>query len=150
VGSGGSSGAASSAPTLADAGPPCKASRFYVDQDRDGFGDPKRVTLACEKPDGHVTNSDDCYDGNANAHPGQTMLFDVDRGDGSYDYDCDGAGTPSTTTVGHCGTFPFCTGSPGWKGSAPACGVSATWLDACTGLTTICGQKAETRVQQCL
>ena len=30
----------------------------------------------------------DCYDGNANAKPGQTTWFTTDRGDGSFDYDC--------------------------------------------------------------
>lgn len=30
----------------------------------------------------------DCYDGNANAKPGQTTWFTTNRGDGSFDYDC--------------------------------------------------------------
>lgn len=134
----------------ADAGPACTPTRFYLDADGDGFGDPKRFSEACDKPSGHVTNSEDCYDGNKDAHPGQTAMFSVERGDGSFDYDCDGHGTPMDTTVGHCGTFPFCSGSPGWKTASPTCGVSETWLDSCTGLTAICGQKTETRVQQCL
>ena len=37
----------------------------------------------------------DCYDvnstGGANAHPGQIAFFTVNRGDGSFDYNCDGA-----------------------------------------------------------
>jgi prepilin-type N-terminal cleavage/methylation domain-containing protein len=39
------------------------------------------------------TTSTDCYDSNANAYPGQTAWFSVDRGDGSYDYNCDGLST---------------------------------------------------------
>ena len=35
-----------------------------------------------------ATNDDDCYDGNADAKPGQTNYFDVHRGD-NFDYDCD-------------------------------------------------------------
>lgn len=30
----------------------------------------------------------DCYDDNDKAHPGQTNFYVVDRGDGSFDYDC--------------------------------------------------------------
>jgi len=37
-----------------------------------------------------VTTSTDCYDSNANAKPGQTSFFSANRGDGSFDYDCDG------------------------------------------------------------
>ncbi len=41
----------------------------------------------------------DCFDFNANAKPGQLALFTVDRGDGSFDYNCDGAQTmPPTLT----------------------------------------------------
>jgi hypothetical protein len=150
-GTGGATGTGGSTSSSAlDAGPPCTAIRFYLDADGDGFGDPKRFSDACDKPSGHVTNAADCYDANAQAHPGQTTLFDVERGDGSFDYDCDGKGTPADATVGHCGTFPFCSGAPGWKTASPACGASEVWLDSCTGLTTICAQKTETRVQSCL
>ncbi len=34
---------------------------------------------------------DDCYDSNSDVHPGQTSYFTVDRGDGSFDYDCSGS-----------------------------------------------------------
>lgn len=132
-----------------DAAPPCTASRFYVDQDGDGFGDATHPIEACTALPHTVTNSGDCYDGNANAHPGQTASFAVDRGDGSFDYDCNGAGTPDVTVIGRCGSVPFCSGTPGWRASAPACGQSGTWLATCTGLTTICGQTTETRVQAC-
>ncbi len=37
----------------------------------------------------NITANLDCFDGNANAHPGQTQYFETDRGDGSFDYDCD-------------------------------------------------------------
>jgi hypothetical protein len=32
---------------------------------------------------------DDCYDLNPSTYPGQTEWFQVHRGDGSFDYDCD-------------------------------------------------------------
>lgn len=132
-----------------DAAPPCTAIRFYRDLDGDGFGDATHPIEACTAPAHAVKNSGDCYDGNADAHPGQTVLFAVDRGDGSFDYDCDGAGSPEVTTIGRCGSVPFCSGTPGWRGSSPECGQSGTWLATCTGLTTICGQTMETRVQKC-
>jgi len=34
----------------------------------------------------------DCYDNNASANPDQTGYFSVNRGDGSWDYNCDGSG----------------------------------------------------------
>lgn len=37
-----------------------------------------------------VSHTVDCYDDNANAKPGQTTHFSTDRGDGSFDYNCDG------------------------------------------------------------
>jgi hypothetical protein len=132
-----------------DAGPPCTSKRFYLDEDGDGFGDAKHPVDACTMPPHYVTNSTDCYDGNVNAHPGQAASFDGERGDGSFDYDCNGVGTPDATVIGKCGSVPFCSGSPGWKASAPECGKSGTWLATCTGLTTICGQTMETRIQKC-
>lgn len=44
----------------------------------------------------------DCYDANALAHPGQTGRFETDRGDGSFDYDCDGRETGIYTVVAAC------------------------------------------------
>ncbi|MBI1946523.1 MAG: DUF4215 domain-containing protein [Deltaproteobacteria bacterium] len=35
--------------------------------------------------------SADCYEGNANAHPTQSTYYSSNRGDGSYDYNCDGS-----------------------------------------------------------
>ncbi len=64
---------------------------FYADTDNDTYGDPAASKLACKStpPQSYVENSEDCYDNNPNAHPGQTAWFTVPRGsDGSYDYDC--------------------------------------------------------------
>jgi hypothetical protein len=63
---------------------------YYADTDKDGFGDAKSSVKACHHPAGYSTNDDDCYDSNADAHPGQTTYFYDDRGDGSWDYNCDG------------------------------------------------------------
>jgi hypothetical protein len=79
----------------------------------------------------------DCYDTNANAHPGQAAYFLTNRGDGSYDYNCNGSielqltnslvGSGYSATVS---TIPMigCTtimpgGVSGWIGAAPTCGA---------------------------
>jgi len=38
----------------------------------------------------NTISSADCYDSNASAYPGQTAWFTGNRGDGSFDYNCDG------------------------------------------------------------
>lgn len=85
----------------ADAGPPCDRV-FYADVDGDGFGDPDTSTVGCYAPAGHVDNGDDCYDENADAYPGQTESFAMHRGDGSFDFDCDGVEEPLWVERGTC------------------------------------------------
>lgn len=65
--------------------------QFYLDDDGDGYGSfLDFLGPACQSPDAAVDNYGDCYDLNADARPGQTQWFEVDRGDGSFDYNCDG------------------------------------------------------------
>lgn len=100
-GSGGSAGAAvssggggqSGAGGLASGGggnPTCVMQVFFRDADGDSYGLGSKSIQACDKPSGYVSDVTDCYDDNALAHPGQTMWFAEDRGDGSFDYDCSG------------------------------------------------------------
>lgn len=56
----------------------------------------------CAGDPGFVANGDDCYDGNGNAKPGQMEFFPMERGDGSFDYDCDGEETVQSTAIGAC------------------------------------------------
>jgi YD repeat-containing protein len=71
----------------------------WPDLDGDGFG-AGTPTLGCGScPSGYVTNGDDCFDGNANARPGQTQCFTTPREDGSYDYDCSGSATVCNPTT---------------------------------------------------
>ena len=67
----------------------------YRDSDHDGYGDPNQNQQGCQAtcPSGWVTNGTDCYDLNADAHPGAPypdVPDGTNRGDGSYDYNCDG------------------------------------------------------------
>ncbi len=59
---------------------------FYRDFDGDDFGNPDNVLVACEQPDGHVTDNSDCDDRDDEIHPDSTEVCD-DDGD---DEDCNG------------------------------------------------------------
>ena len=76
----------------------------------------------------------DCFDDNADAHPGQTAHFTVDRGDGGFDYDCDGAESAELlTTVGACtcdtGGGTYALDTEGWVNGDPGCGGAGYYLD---------------------
>ncbi|MEC7986235.1 MAG: putative metal-binding motif-containing protein [Myxococcota bacterium] len=80
---------------------------FYADGDFDGFGNPVLTTMACEVPDGFVSNGSDCDDGDANSYPGAEELCDlvdnncnsvIDEDLGTYFYlDADEDGYGDTT-----------------------------------------------------
>jgi hypothetical protein len=85
---------------------------------------------------GYVTDNHDCYDANGDAHPGQTKYFTVNRGDGSFDYNCDNAETKDQQTYtsrcidlseGSCTKFA-CTPTTCQTtlSSTPACGDGYT------------------------
>jgi hypothetical protein len=76
----------------------------------------------------------DCYDMNAAAVPGQSSYFDMDRGDGSFDYDCDGTEELRWTMVGNCALDRTdgvgCDFAPGWEvRTVPDCGVRTPFLE---------------------
>ncbi len=105
---------------------------WYRDQDGDHYGDLNQTVSTCRAPQGYVSNSDDCYDLNNDAHPGATFAwYDADRGDGSFDYNCDGLETERYTTTYSCRAE--CQGGTveGWIGPVPACGDQGTWGSSC-------------------
>jgi hypothetical protein len=103
----------------------------YRDFDGDGYGDKSDTKQGCNTcPNGYVKNDTDCYDRNKLAHPPD--FFDqpyqaTHRGDGSFDYDCDGklAKNPNAfhdTCVSRMGAY--CTLSPTLKTTVDiACGT---------------------------
>lgn len=121
---------------------------WYADNDGDGYGDPAAGVDDCSQPVGYVADDADCYDGNADAHPGQAAYFDIDRGDGSFDYDCDGSQEQRWTSQAACSViWTGCSvGGPpigncyltasGWNGSVPNCGVSGNYVASGLG---VCG-----------
>jgi hypothetical protein len=136
---------------------PCAEPVWYRDSDKDGYGDKKSSLRASKPPHGYVANSLDCYDANPDARPGQTRFFRQHRGDGSYDYDCDGTATPAEQLVsGGCkaitllGYPTHCWADVGWQGSVPGCGQQGRWLDNCEVATLSCSLMKEKRsVQAC-
>ncbi len=145
---------------VADAGPvdvspaPCTA-LYYRDVDGDGYGDPATGLVSCAKPDGYVADKSDCYDANGLAKPGQGGRFTEHRGDGSFDYNCDGVSKPLYDKVA---VVPDLTGiscpppsqqtpetacdyepirqaaaqTEGWYQNVAACGTRELWGAGCS------------------
>jgi hypothetical protein len=86
--------------------------RFYRDRDRDGYGNEKAATQACEAPPGYSPSPGDCNDRNASVHPAA-----VESCDGKDD-DCDG----KVDDGGVCKCPPLklhamCSSRPSWGGT---------------------------------
>ncbi len=62
------------------------ASEWYLDMDGDGYGSNMIPVLACDAPENHVDNGDDCDDDNPDINPGVQEVCDEAR----IDQDCDG------------------------------------------------------------
>jgi hypothetical protein len=121
---------------IACEGAACDCPIAYPDDDGDGHGDPVRGFHLCtELRPGMVLVGDDCYDGNADAYPGAVRYFAVDRGDGSYDYDCDGDELVLHAREARCQKWPICEPLPidgrGWVGRIPDCGEAGNWMHDC-------------------
>ncbi len=77
----------------------------------------------------------DCYDSNANAKPGQTAYYTTNRGDTSFDYDCNSTADKQSTTTYTCVACTNGSGyastqatSGGWTTSGgPACGTTENY-----------------------
>jgi hypothetical protein len=114
-------------------------STWYFDSDSDTYGNPSISTTACTQPANYVSNNTDCYDSNASAKPGQTTCFTTNRGDGSFDYNCDS----SQSACNSCNTSSS-SSSYYWR----QCSGGYCWTDpynqtftgyTCSGSTSTCG-----------
>jgi hypothetical protein len=126
---------------------------YYYDYDRDGYGSTASQCLCSSS--GYYTSaySNDCYDYNASANPAATSWFASSRGDGSYDYNCDGTESHYYTSTGSCSWDVFtCPYTTGWAGRDPGCAGSASYLTGCdlSGFPyTSCNERTSTYSQSC-
>lgn len=119
-----------------------------VDEDGDSYVVPNSLSNVCvgeTLPAGRIQHNfgDDCYDSNSDARPGQTAYFGTHRGDGSFDYNCNGVNNKEAI-VEHTGCVCDAAGAAVCNASAstsvtptPACGNAAT-VDRCAGDCTTC------------
>jgi hypothetical protein len=127
---------------------------FWADTDNDTYGFGLAHCLCQADATYKVTNNSDCYDLNGAANPANTTWFNTHRGDGSYDYNCDGSQEQQLTIVGDC-TFELlpdiCDESPaGWDGSVASCGVTANWIwDCAFGWSFSCEKDTISQTQYC-
>ena len=111
----------------------------YSDSDGDGWGAGSAQAYSlnsCSSP--YVNSSTDCLPSNANVHPGVTAYSSTDRGDGSYDWNCNGTEDKRWTSVASASS---CTSNRSqmdstadlWFSgtSAPACGSNGTYAGLC-------------------
>ena len=97
---------------------PCVEQTFYLDGDKDGFGDPAKPYVTCKNapPPGHVLNMNDCDDAAPSVHPDAKEQCDKVDNDCNYkvddttkswyfDNDGDGYGNPASELSGACSGF---------------------------------------------
>jgi hypothetical protein len=130
------------------------AREWFRDEDGDGFGSAARSVRACIQPSGYVDLDSDCYDANPEARPGATAFHTWNRGDGSFDYDCDGAETPQSLATYWCSPswlgFLCDDWGEGWGGTPPTCGRWGPWQTGCSTFLFICSNTGEgTLTQSC-
>jgi len=122
---------------------------YYADVDGDSFGDPDDGACLCAPDATHVLeDGSDCYDANADANPDQTAYFDTERGDGSFDYNCDGNEEFAWTQQFVCTPGICMLIHEGWVNGVPACGVTDSWGTGCSG-TGNCTETMISRTQEC-
>lgn len=99
--------------TTCSAGAECGSGFCYVDNDNDRYA-PSSGTATC-RANTQIAGTD-CYDSNGSAFPGQTSYFTSNRGDGSFDYNCDSNYTNNmtnqTTAPGSMPSRTYCVGGP--------------------------------------
>ncbi len=83
--------------------------KWYADQDVDGYGTGAEFVSSCDAPPGWVANGTDCDDDDGSIHPNATEVCLNGTGieyDG-VDQDCDGTSDPneSTCPIIHCGSI---------------------------------------------
>lgn len=130
----------------------CKTSTFYKDGDGDGYGDPAVTVKACKQPSGYTSDSQDCDDADASAHPGQIGYFAVPTsGTKTYDYNCDKLEEKKDDALASCVWTALACSGDGWGASVPGCGTSGVWIECVKkpGYPPGCNKKTSSKVQSC-
>ncbi len=124
---------------------------WHPDEDGDDFGDPVVTLATCRPAPGWVLDASDCHDGNADARPDQAAYFAVERGDESFDYDCDGFSSPEFFEQGSCEVPPLCARDEGWSAGIADCGRTEAYLTDCGPPIDArgCVGTAQERLQRC-
>lgn len=110
----------------------CVETDWYPDADGDGFGDAAGVVSACEAPEDHVDNADDCDDTTELRNPDQLEICD------GLDNDCDDALDEWSTLNPTCGgcemqlqggsVYAYCLGGVNFEDAEAACVAQGTSL----------------------
>ncbi len=130
-----------------DEGTPQKT--FYRDADGDGYGNPHQSIKACRRPQGFVEDNTDCYDKNKLVHPHQLGFFSVHRGDGKFDYDCNGKEDKRFNLIGSCKGCKTPIFDQGFVGSIPQCGKKGAWINSCRFDVGKCYPLTRSKLQEC-
>ena len=130
----------------------CTKKTYYLDQDKDGYGDPQKKTSACDKPDGYASNGTDCNDHNSSVRPGQKSFFSKPvPGTNGFDYNCDGKMERKYPDKAGCKKQgKKCVGS-GWGLFVPQCGQTGMWMECVKSDygSKGCSEKIGARAQSC-
>jgi hypothetical protein len=126
---------------------------YYYDSDGDGYGSSTvSGRCQCSASSGYTSlTNNDCYDINASANPVATSFSATQRGDGSYDFNCDSTQEKRYGSAGSCGWAGIdpCSPTTGWDGSVAACGRAGTWIDDCDWVWFSCELDTSSRTQEC-
>ena len=132
---------------------------YYADADGDSYGDAGSTTMACEAPEGYVSDATDCNDADAGVNPGAAEICN------GLDENCDGnsdEGLTFTTyyadadgdTYGDAGaTTSTCNGAPeGYVSDATDCNdadgaVNPGATEVCNGIDDNCDGNIDEGVQ---
>ncbi len=127
---------------------------YYYDYDGDGYGSASASGSCLCAPDGYYTASynSDCYDYNSSASPAQTFYQSSQRGDGSFDWNCDGVESKYYTVSHDCGwdCSLLSSGTQGWLSGTPGCGTTSDWVTSCSLDWFTCTQSTTPLTQTCL
>ncbi len=124
----------------------------YTDADSDTYTVGSAASTCCGSACGTgctgkraTSSGTDCYDGNYNAKPGSTYCGILNRGDGSFDYNC--SGTESYCGTSYYGTTTDCAdGCHTWENQSGAQRCTATYSTTVNlGSQAACGQIGYTR-----